>query len=141
MSVAGAAIRGRTHGEHQSPTSLASDVVEHPSNTLDQRVHLGDAFFRRPVFEERRKAIEVEFDAVAVVAFYGFLDQPKRIVPDLVAAEVHRALAAILLGPQPPVGMIDQELRPQKIVAVIVVHAKGQQRLAPRRFASASITA
>ena len=37
--------------------------------------------------------------------------------------------------------MVHQELSPQKIVAVIVIHAKREQGLAPRRLASASINA
>jgi hypothetical protein len=78
VSVRVAAIRGQPHVEHQSRTSLTCHVAEHPANAFDQRVHFGDAFFGRAVSEERRKTIEVEFDVVAVVAFYGFLDQPKR---------------------------------------------------------------
>ena len=101
----------------------------------------GDALVGRAVFEERREAVEVEFEAVAVVAADGFVDQPERVVADLVAAEIQRAFAVILLGSQPPIGMIREKLRAEEVVAVVVVHAEREQRFAPAAAASASMTA
>ncbi len=117
------------HGQHQPAISLSADIIEHLPNPLDQRIHLGDAFRRRAALEEIWESIEVELDAVAIVAPNGFLDQPKRVFAHFVVGEVHRSFASILFGTQSPFGVIHQELRAEKVVAVIVVDPKREQRL------------
>ena len=123
-------VRRRTHREHQPATAFATDLVKHFAHPLDQRVHLCDTFVRRAVLEETREAIEVKFDTVAVVALDGFLDEPRRVVADLGACEVHCPAALVLFDAQPPIGMVGQKLRPQEVNAMVIVHAKRQQRFA-----------
>ena len=65
---------------------------------------------------------------------HGFFDQPKCVIADLVASEIHRSAALVLFGSQTPVGMVGEELRTQKIVAMIIIHTERQQRFTPATF-------
>ena len=115
-------VRRDPDRQNQSASAFAADIVEHPADPLDQRIHLRDPFLRRPGFEEGRETVEVQFEAVAVVAPHGFFDQPEDVSPDLVAAEIQGPAA------QPAFRMINPKLRGLLNHAMIVVHAKAQQR-------------
>ena len=78
-------------------------------------------------FEQDWEAVEVEFDAVAVVAPDGFLDQQEHVVPDFLVAVIERvALVGVETGKllvSPP------EARLEVSPVMSVVHPEREQYL------------
>ena len=131
-----AKIGRHAHGEYQLAATFLSNLVEHLANALDERIHFGNTLRDRVVFKETRESVEVKFDPIAVVTPHGFFDQPKGVVADLVTGKVHCSTTVVLFGAETPIWMVRQKLRAKKVVAVIIIHAKSEQRLAsaPLRF-------
>ena len=118
-----AVVRGHPRRQDQPASALCSLGVQHPADPLHQVADPGHPLGGRAILEERGKPLEVELDAVAVIALDGFLDQPEDVLPDRVVPEIQGSLA------QPVLRMLAPEGGTEEVVAVGVVDAEGEQSL------------
>jgi len=115
-------VRWHSHAQHQATATLASDLVQHATNAHHEGVDRRDAFLRGSALEERGKAVEVEFDAVAVVPAHRLLDQTEHMLPHLAPAEVQCPFA------QTTIRVVGPEPSAEEVIAVVVVHPECQER-------------